>query len=425
MCRWTRRAQVRGLGDEEAAGSSAEKPWHRGRGVVHSDDMHTWHVTAAPVPESLDAPEAWALHGAAEVSRATELERWGTDDLAYTARYMLARLNERTYATRIRLVATDTDPGTGTLPAGSVIGTAYLIMPTRSNAHLCHLELTVHPRHQGLGVGTALLQEVERLAVTHGRTTIIVATDHRGEPPLGVPGVLEPPTGSGRIASTDRAAAFTRRRGYVLEQAERYSVLHLPVPPAHLAVLRADAFARAGDDYRLVHWTGGAPREWLDDVARLNTRMSTDAPLGGLEIEEDPWDAERVRRAEHDVAAAMHGHLTVAVEHVPSGELAAFTRVEYPLDQAEVVFQEDTLVLREHRGRRLGMLVKATMLERLAEVRPGARRVHTWNAEENAYMLAINVALGFRPTGVGGLWQKHVAAPGAEAAGRQLSASEV
>jgi GNAT superfamily N-acetyltransferase len=36
----------------------------------------------------------------------------------------------------------------------------------------------------------------------------------------------------------------------------------------------------------------------------------------------------------------------------------------------------------------------------------GARRIHTWNAEENAHMLAINVALGFRAVGVTGMWQK-------------------
>ena len=69
-------------------------------------------------------------------------------------------------------------------------------------------------------------------------------------------------------------------------------------------------------------------------------------------------------------------------------------------------FQEDTLVLREHRGRRLGMLVKTANLARLAEVQPGARRIGTWNAEENAHMLAINVALGFRPAGVWAAWQR-------------------
>ena len=37
---------------------------------------------------------------------------------------------------------------------------------------------------------------------------------------------------------------------------------------------------------------------------------------------------------------------------------------------------------------------------------PLVRRVGTWNAEENAYMLDINVTLGFRPAGGSGEWQR-------------------
>ena len=54
------------------------------------------------------------------------------------------------------------------------------------------------------------------------------------------------------------------------------------------------------------------------------------------------------------------------------------------------------------------MLVKTAQLLRLPEVRPNAARIHTWNAEENERMLKINVALGFRPTGVVGMWQKRL-----------------
>lgn len=371
--------------------------------------MSPWHISTAPVPASLDDPDAWALHGSAAVSLASDLDLWGIDDLAYTARYMLARMNEREYAERIRLVATAEHPGTSPLPPEAVLGTAYLIMPTQSNEHLTYLELVVHPAHRGRGIGSALLAEVERLTADRGRTTIIVASEHGGEPPAGTPGALEPPTGSGRIAGDDRAARFAQRHGYGLEQAERYSVLQLPVPTDHVSALLSDAAAHAGDEYRLVRWTDRTPDEWLDSFALLNTRMSTDTPQGELDMEEDPWDVARVRSAEGDIAAAGHGYLAVAAEHVPTSTLAAFTRVEYPHDQPEVVYQEDTLVLKEHRGRRLGMLVKAAMVQQLTELRPDARRLHTWNAEENEHMLAINVALGFRPTGVEGVWQKRLA----------------
>ena len=55
---------------------------------------------------------------------------------------------------------------------------------------------------------------------------------------------------------------------------------------------------------------------------------------------------------------------------MPTGRLVAFTMVEYPWLQPEIVFQGDTLVIREHRGHRLGMLVKTDLLRRLAVARP-------------------------------------------------------
>ncbi|WP_407320279.1 hypothetical protein UQW22_07455 [Isoptericola halotolerans] len=45
------------------------------------------------------------------------------------------------------------------------------------------------------------------------------------------------------------------------------------------------------------------------------------------------------------------------------------------------------------------MLVEALNLRALARTHPSVRRVRTWNAEENEHMLAIDVALGFRPEG--------------------------
>ena len=40
-------------------------------------------------------------------------------------------------------------------------------------------------------------------------------------------------------------------------------------------------------------------------------------------------------------------------------------------------------------------------------------RVITFNAAENDHMLAINIALGFRPAGYDGEWQRVAAATGA------------
>ena len=379
--------------------------------VLRTDDRRAdvrWTVQAVEVPPSLDHPAAWAVIGSAEAVIASEVARWGHADLAVTAHEMLAKLQTQQYATKVRLVAVapPVDPGARRQPR-DVAGTALLSMPRQSNEHLAFIDVTVHPDHRGSGAGSLLLADAERLAAQHGRTTVIGESEHVGEPADG-PDVLQPPTGSGRIAATDAGAAFAVARGFALEQAERYSVLQLPVPDDDLARLHREAGAVAGDAYRLIAWADRTPDEWAEQYAALFTRMSTDAPMADLEIEEDRWDVERLRVAERSRLESGSSYLTVVAEHVPTATLAAFTMVALPLDKPWVVYQEDTLVLREHRGRRLGMLVKTDLLRRLHTVRPDAERVHTWNAEENDHMLAINVALGFRPTGVAGAWQKRL-----------------
>jgi len=261
----------------------------------------------------------------------------------------------------------------------------------------------VDPQHRRRGIGTAMWEAALAVARAEGRRVIMSDSSFATEPPPG-PDALESPTGSGRVPLHDDATAFALHRGFTLEQVMRHSTLTLPVPPEVLDPLRAAAVGRSAG-YRVHLWTDEVPDEWIDQFAVLETRMSTDAPTGGLELQEDPWDAERVRTASRDFHDRGQGYVIAAAEHTASGTLAAFSMVAYPHDRPEVVFQEDTLVLREHRGRSLGMLVKVAVLDELARARPSSRRVHTWNAQENAHMLAINVALGFAPASVDAEWQ--------------------
>lgn len=370
-----------------------------------TDRVHrAWAVTRAPVPDTLDDPAAWAVHAAARISRADEQHLWGHTDQAQSAQEILAHLRNQEHAIRLLLVAT----APGGNRADDVVGAAWMGLPREANTHVAGVDVVVHPDHRGQGAGSALLEEAERIVAEHGRTTVVGEGGHRGEPAPGDPGAVGPPSGSGLVSASDPGAAFALRHGYALAQADRYSVLELPLDPDHLTRLHDDAAAVAGADYRLHTWSGGVPDAWLDQYAELMTRMSTDIPQGDLDLEEDPWDAARIRTAEAELTAAGAGSLTVVAEHVPTGRLVAFTRVTYPLDRPEVVFQEETLAVADHRGHRLGMLVKTHLLTALGTVRPQARRVHTGNAGENAFMLAINDALGFRPVGVYAMWQRHL-----------------
>ena len=120
--------------------------------------------------------------------------------------------------------------------------------------------------------------------------------------------------------------------------------------------------------YRIVAWQGTTPERWSDDMAVLNTRMSTDAPSAGLDTTAEVWDAERVRTRDELRHRGSRLLLLAAAEHV-----------------------EDTLVLSDDRGHRLGMLVK-----------------HANLAAGNRHMLSVNEALGFVASGYEGNWQKRL-----------------
>ncbi|MEQ1736988.1 MAG: GNAT family N-acetyltransferase, partial [Rhodoglobus sp.] len=264
------------------------------------------------------------------------------------------------------------------------------------------MDVRVHPDFQRRGIGRALADASEEHARSLGRTRLLtyaVSADVPGER-------LIPPTGAGSVPLAAREVQFLLARGWRLEQIARGSRFPLPIDAADVAARRADAERHAGDAYRIHTWTGPTPDRWVTDQAMLFTRMSTEEPTAGLESPEDPWDEDRVREYDALQAGGPRDLLTAAAEHVASGGLVAFTQLGVPADVTRPATQEDTLVLREHRGHRLGMLLKVANLQYLEQTAPGHPCVLTWNAEENRAMLDVNEAVGFVPIGYEGAWRK-------------------
>lgn len=189
------------------------------------------------------------------------------------------------------------------------------------------------------------------------------------------------------------ARAYAASLGFAEKNSEVRRLLDVEAA-ADLDALEAAARPHA-DGYRLVSWVDRAPDDLVEGLAVLAGRMSTDAPSGDLSHEPETWDVARWRRSEQN--AIDRGRLRIGTTAVTGdGTVVAYTDFAVSPSQ-EVGYQWDTIVAPDHRGHRLGMLVKVANLRRLRELSPGTRWVNTWNAASNTYMIAINEAIGWRP----------------------------
>ena len=59
--------------------------------------------------------------------------------------------------------------------------------------------------------------------------------------------------------------------------------------------------------------------------------------------------------------------------------------------------QDDTLVMPDHRGHRLGLRLKAATLALITAEHPERVAIHTWTDPENTAMYRTNERFGFRP----------------------------
>ena len=261
-----------------------------------------------------------------------------------------------------------------------VVGAGRVELPLTDNQHLYSFSLGVLPDERRRGVGAALLRELTERCRRSGRRVLMTEVD-------------EPPAVEGRSP----VRGLLEQAGFVEALVEVRRDVALPVDPAHLDEVDAACLPHA-IGYTVRTWRAHCPDDLVDDRAELARRMSLDVPLGDLDWREEAWDAARVRRRE--ARAVEQGRTMIGAGALdPDGVMVAFTEVGVAGEVPGRVHQWETIVLAEHRGRRLGTLVKTAVLRRIAIDLPAARLLSTSNAASNGPMIAVNEALGFRPNG--------------------------
>lgn len=252
------------------------------------------------------------------------------------------------------------------------VGWGSLSYDTQQNLHLAHARLVVHPQRRRQGLGRALAAQITALARREARRTVTFVTSDRH--PGGAP--------FARVLGAEAALPMRQSR-LELAGVDRDLVAQWLMRPA-------------GEPYRLHTWDGPIPGEYLERVADLMMVMNS-APKGDLDMDDWRITPEMIRGWEANSAESGERELLIAVEDTRSGELVGYTDVSWAPERAAIVHQGATAVRPAARGQGLGKQLKALMLRHLAQHAPQAQVIQTSNAEENAAMLGINVALGFKP----------------------------
>jgi GNAT superfamily N-acetyltransferase len=172
-------------------------------------------------------------------------------------------LTDDEYGRRVAFLARNDD--------GVAVGGSTAVMPLQDNDQFVFVDVFVLPEHRRAGHGTALLEAALDAGRSHGRSTAL------GEPAWSI------------HSDQDAGTMFAEMHGFRLDLL--YAVREL-VLPATLPALHVDS------GYTLETWRGPCPEEWVDQYADLRRIMNQEAPNGEAGLENEHWDAARVRKDE-------------------------------------------------------------------------------------------------------------------------------
>jgi RimJ/RimL family protein N-acetyltransferase len=257
------------------------------------------------------------------------------------------------------------------------VGVLSMYAPQRDNRHLMMGGVVVHAQHRRHGHGSAMVAELVRRTSQLGRTTIWsdCAEDDAG------------------------TAAFLKLHdfSYASHEARRYQRL---AEVDHADICRRGEVARqAAADYDIVRTRVPTDDRVLAELVEVTAAIN-DAPMGDLDFEHEQFDLQRLQDSEFAAQARADRLYRVFARHRRTGAVGGHTVLGVQPRRPEWGLQGDTAVHRDHRGRRLGLLLKIEMMSWIAEAEPQLEIVETWNHADNSYMINVNEAIGYRPSRV-------------------------
>lgn len=333
-------------------------------------------ITIRPLDVSSDADVAQFN----ALDEAIDLALYGASE-PFTLAQARARLEPTPYW-RVRRWVALAEPMEG---AQAIVARAATFEPLEENLDAITVGVTVHPAYRGQGIASQMLEEALIPAIRESGRTLV---DASGE-------IMPGQEADDPALPANRLAA---RLGIARKHLGVCRTLRLPLDPELLERLDAQARERIGA-YRVEVWDGPVPEEHLPAYGVLLAQLDRDDPTEELDYEVPEYTPERIRLAEERLAGSgMRAVQAVAI--APDGTMVGNSVIEWKVPGEagvpRVGWQENTLVMPEHRGHRLGLALKVAAHRALAREAPELRVLATWNSHVNPWMIAINEQLGYR-----------------------------
>ena len=256
-----------------------------------------------------------------------------------------------------------------------MVGAGLVNLPQTDNLRMAYFDVYVDWSARRRGVGTVLLDEVERRARAAGRELALVE-------------VFAPPGG------TSAGAAFADARGYDVASREGAKAIDLAGSEPRWPALEAQVAAALGD-FRIEMWRDVVPDEYVEDLCAMLSGFIGMVPMGELELEDGEWTVDRLRASERRATEIGQARFLAAAV-APDGRVVGCTDARVNRADPRNGFVGLTMVLPEARGHRLGLGMKLASHRALRTEFPECAMVITSNADVNEHMNAINDALGYR-----------------------------
>ncbi|MBW8173914.1 hypothetical protein K0651_12730 [Ornithinimicrobium sp. Arc0846-15] len=349
----------------------------------------TYQVGIVAVPEPDDGPSE-DMQAVADLQHRVHLEESGHDDWGLDAQRLTNDYRSQQFTNKVQILARD---------GGQPVGTVVAWWDKSADPPTAFFNIAVPEEHFSTDLINELWAETRSASADSGARSVQCWIPRPWPNNPQEAAWLTPAVGTGAVPRDDWSE-WLLGAGFTLEQASAAQLLQVEEGLQRCHQL---SYSKT-PGYATKTWRGPTPEDLVDAMVAIHNRMPHEAPNAGFDDRNFQETAERLRVRESRTAERGEVAVTTVVLHEASGEVVGFTVLQVmPTGMAAV--QDDTLVLRRHRGHRLGRALKVTNLREMAEHHPDVERVHTWNAAENTHMIAINAAIGFRENGVEAGWQ--------------------